>query len=143
MPSCKDECEELMSSVLPAAERMLIEHRAFHPFGSTLSVSGQIAQIGGWSTSVEPGPELIAEYEASFRDGAARGELRATALLQPVVVVPPGMAESQHAVSIRLDHHDDYSVVVTFPYRFSADGELVIEEPFAREGEHGIFSIRG
>jgi hypothetical protein len=140
--TCKDECEALMSAVLPIAERMLVEHRALRAFGSTLSAAGQITQVGGWSGDAEPAsPELVAEYEASFRDGALRGELKATALLEPVTVVPPGMVEPQNAVSIRLDHREDYSVVVTFPYRFSAAGELQIEEPFAAEGAHGIFEI--
>lgn len=140
MTSCKDECEALMSAVLPAAEQMLIEHHALQPFGSTLSADGQITQVGGWVASKGPAQAALdAEFETSFRDGAARGELKATALVQPVLVVPPGKDEQQAGVSIQLDHRDDYSVVVTFPYRFSSGGELVIEEPFAKEGEHAIF----
>ncbi len=140
MTSCKDECETLMSAVLPAAEQMLIEHHALQPFGSTLSADGQITQVGAWVAGSDPRtPELIADFETSFRDGAARGELKATALAQPVLTVPPGKDAPQAGVSIHLDHRDDYSVVVTFPYRFSSSGELVIEEPFAREGEHAIF----
>src|SRR5450432_1621269 len=140
MTSCKDDCEVLMSSVLPVAERSLLEHRAFRAFGSTLSADGRITQVGGWKDDAEPhGPALIAEFEHSFRDGALRGELKATALLEAVTVVPPGKSEPQDAVSIRLDHRDEYSVVVTFPYRFLPGGELEIDEPFAVAGEHGIF----
>jgi hypothetical protein len=140
MTSCKDDCEALMSSVLPVAERSLIEHHALRAFGSTLSASGQITQVGGWTDDAEPdGSALIAEFEQSFRDGAQRGELRATALLESVVVVPPGKSEPEAAVSIRLDHRDEYSVVVTFPYRFLPSGELEIDEPFAVAGDHGIF----
>src|SRR4051794_35909236 len=140
MPSCKDECEALMSSVLPVAERMLLEHRAVRPFGSTLFADGRIAQVGGWGAGAEPvTAELLAEFEHSFRDGARRGELKATALLEPVTIVPPGKSEPESAVSVRLDHRDAYSVVVTFPYRFSLTGELEIDEPFAVNGEYGIF----
>jgi hypothetical protein len=141
MASCKDDCEALMSSVLPVAEGMLLEHRTFHPFGSTLSADGRITQVGGWSESAASrAMDAIAEFETSFREGAARGELKATALLQPVTVVPPGKSEPEAAVAIRLDHRDEYSVVVTFPYRFSPNGELEIDEPFAVTGQHGIFS---
>jgi hypothetical protein len=141
MTRCKEECEALMSSVLPVAERMLLEQRALRPFGSTLSAADQITQIGGFSESTEPvSAELITEYERSFRDGAARGELKATALLESVSVVPPGKAEPEHAVAIRLDHRDDYSLVVTFPYRFLAGGELEFDEPFAVAGKHEIFA---
>jgi hypothetical protein len=138
--SCKDECEALMSSVLPAAERMLLEQRAFRPFGSTLSSDGEIRQVGGWVENAEPvSGQLIAELETSFRDGAARGELKATALLESVPIGPPSKSPSEDAIAIRLDHREDYSVVLTFPYRFSAAGELVIDEPFASEGVYGIF----
>jgi hypothetical protein len=141
MTSCKDECEALMSAVLPVAERMLLEQRALRPFGSTLSAADQITQIGGWSDSVEPvSVELVSEFEQGFRDGAARGELKATALVEPVSVVPPGKSEPEHAVSIRLDHRDDYSVVVTFPYRFLPSGELEFDEPFAVAGKNEIFA---
>lgn len=138
--SCKDDCEALMSAVLPECERMLIEHRAFRAFGSTLSADGRITQLGGWVDSSEPTSfELVVELEESFRDGALRGELKATALLQSVTVVPPGQSETQTAIAIRLDHRDDYSLVVTFPYRFSPAGELAIDEPFASEGAYEIF----
>jgi hypothetical protein len=138
--SCKDECEALMSAVLPVAERMLVEQRAFCPFGSTLSADGEIRQVGGWVGGAEPARAgLVAELETSFRDGAARGELTATALLEAVAIQSAGKGEPENAVAIRLDHRDDYSIVVTFPYRFSASGEVVIDEPFASEGEHGIF----
>jgi len=129
-----------MSSVLPIAEQMLIEHGSICPFGSTFVVDGQIARVGGWSESRSADrPALIAEFEAAFRDGAARGELIATALLESVSMVPPGKIAPEQAVSIRLDHRDDYSVVLAFPYRFSAAGELQIDEPFAADGSNGIF----
>ena len=129
-----------MSAVLPAAEEMLIEHRAIRPFGSTLSVDGRITQVGRWVDTAEPETaELVAQFERSFRDGAARGELNATALLEPVTVVPPGKSQPESAIAIRLDHRDHYSLVVTFPYRFLAAGELEIDEPFAADGGYGIF----
>jgi hypothetical protein len=141
MTHCKEECEALMSAVLPVAERMLLEQRALRPFGSTLSAADQITQIGGFHESAEPvSADLITEYERSFRDGAARGELKATALVESVSRVPPGKTASELAVSIRLDHRDDYSLVVTFPYRFQPSGELEFDEPFAVAGKNAIFA---
>jgi hypothetical protein len=137
MSRCKDDCEALMSAVLPVAEQMLTEHRALQPFGSTMSSAGQIVQVGGWNAEPRASSaEQVAEYEASFRDGASRGELRATALLHVVPAVAPTTGE---AVAVRLDHKDEYSIIVTFPYRFSEAGELVIEEPYAGVGESLIF----
>jgi hypothetical protein len=138
MSSCKDDCEALMSAVLPVAEQMLTEHRTLQPFGSTMSSSGQITQVGGFSSAATASSEeLVAQFAASFRDGAARGELRATALLHVVPAVAPSTGA---AVAVRLDHRDDYSIIVTFPYHFSEAGELVIEEPYGGIGERVIFA---
>ena len=140
MANCKDECELLMSAVLPVAEQMLTEHRALQPFGSTLSAADEIVQVGGWKTGmVSDAAAVIADFEDAFRDGARRGELKATALVASVSAAPPGSSSPQQAVAVHLDHRDDYSVVVTFPYRFTDGDELVIEEPYAAEGAHKIF----
>ncbi len=134
MASCKDDCEALMSEVLPIAEQLLTEHRSLPPFGSTMSNTGQIVRVGGYCA--EPSgshAELFAAYEASFRDGAARGEIKASALVLAT------SNDVQKAVAVHLDHSERYSLVVTFPFRFTESGELVIEEPFASPGEHRIF----
>ncbi len=135
MPSCKDDCEALMSDVLPVAEQRLTEQGALQPFGSTMSSAGQIVRIGGdGARTSASNAELIASFEASFRDGAARGEIRASAL-----VLANSDDVSQQAVTVRLDHVESYSLVVTFPFHFSPAGAIVIEEPFASPGEHRIF----
>jgi len=138
--SCKEECEALMSAVLPAAEQMLSEHHVLHPFGCTLSVDGRIVQVGGHSpASAADDTSSIAQFREAFRDGALRGELKATALAYSAEGAVPGKLASQRAVFVHLNHRDSYSIVVTFPYYFSAQGELVIEEPFANDGEHDVF----
>jgi hypothetical protein len=73
MANCKDECEALMSALLPVAEQMLSEHRVLRPFGCTLSVADQIVQVGGWEARpARDDAALIAEFRGAFRDGAAR-----------------------------------------------------------------------
>ncbi|HET7542474.1 MAG TPA: hypothetical protein VFK05_21540 [Polyangiaceae bacterium] len=136
--SCKDECEALMSALLPVAERILSEQRALRPFGCTLSMSDQIVQVGGFrpDTTLDDAT-LIAQFQESFRDGAARGELKATALSYSARARTK--TGTQDAVFVHLNHRDKYSIVVTFPYHFSADDELVIEEPFANDGENDVF----
>jgi len=144
MANCKDECEALMSALLPVAERVLSEQRALRPFGCTLSATDQIAQIGdgsgGSATAALNDAALIAQFRDSFRDGAARGELKATALSYSARSALPGKGAAQDAVFVHLNHRDNYSIVLTFPYHFAASGELVIEEPFANDGEHDVFS---
>jgi len=129
-----------MSALLPVAEQILSEQRVLRPFGYTLSASDQIVQVGGWGTAAAADDAtLIAQFRDSFRDGAARGELKATALSYSAKSSVPGEGAARDAVFVHLNHRDNYSLVVTFPYHFSAEGELVIEEPFANDGEYDVF----
>jgi hypothetical protein len=141
MANCKDECEALMSALLPVAEQLLSEHHVLRPFGYTLSANDQIVQVGGHGSAAEADDDsLIAQFRDAFRDGAARGELKATALAYSTRGTVPGKTAAQDAVFVHLNHRDKYSIVVTFPYHFSAAGELVIEEPFANDGAYDVFS---
>lgn len=142
MANCKDECEALMSALLPVAEGMLSEQRVLHPFGCTLSANDQIVRVGGsGAVAALDDATLIEQFKNSFRDGAARGELKATALCYSARSLVPGKAAPQEAVFVHLNHRDKYSIVVTFPYHFGAGGELVIAEPFANDGEYDVFDL--
>ena len=140
MASCKDDCEALMSALLPVAEQLLAERRVLRPFGCTLSAGDQIVQVGGHGSAASDDETLLAQYRDAFRDGAERGELKATALAYSARSAVPGKAAAQDAVFVHLNHRDKYSIVVTFPYHFNAAGELVIEEPFANDGAYDVFS---
>lgn len=129
-----------MSALLPVAEQMLSEQRALRPFGYTLSATDQIVQVGGFGVpSSADDVTLIAQFRETFRDGAVRGELKATALSYSGRSTVPGTGAARDAVFVHLNHRDNYSLVVTFPYHFGVEGELVIEEPFANDGEHDVF----
>jgi hypothetical protein len=141
MANCKDDCEALMSALLPVAEQRLGQERVLRPFGCTLSASDRIVQVGGHGPAATvDDATLIAQYRDAFRDGASRGELKATALAYTAPSAVPGKAAAQDAVFVHLNHRDQYSIVVTFPYYFNAAGDLVIEEPFANDGEYDVFS---
>jgi len=127
-----------MSALLPVAEQILSEQRTLRPLGCTLSIDDRIVQVGGFrQDSVADDATSIAEFRESFRDGAARGELKATALAYSARAKTS--QGTQDAVFVHLNHRDKYSLVVTFPYHFGTDGALVIEEPFANDGEYDVF----
>jgi hypothetical protein len=101
---------------------------------------GQISLTGAMTGDKQPNPaELIAALEQSFRDGARSGAYRATVLVVDMVVIPPGKTAKQDGIALRFDHRLGYSVIIGIPYSFSDKGELVLEEPFATEGEHRVF----
>ena len=141
MTDPKSECEKVMNSVLPFAEEMLTKHREFLPFGGTMSADGEIAQMAGWANDeYPPSAEVIDVLERGFRAGAQAGDYKATALVYDILTTPPGKEDKQDAIAIALDHRDNYSVIVIFPYSFTADDQLEIETPIAIQGKNKIFT---
>lgn len=140
METAQAECEQLLGAVLPFAQQMLEKHGGFHPFGGTLSESGEIAHTAGWTGEEHPHSlDVIDLLKRRFREGAKVRQYRATALVFDIRTIPPGKQVKQDAIAVALDHRDKYSVSVIFPYSLGSGGRLLIEEPFAVPGEHKIF----
>ena len=141
MPTPKEECEDLMSAVMPHAEELLTKHGEFLPFGATLSPSDEVILAAAYTGQEQPPSlDLIRLLEEGFRRGAAEAKYKATALVYDVRVVPPKKAEKQDAIAVRLDHRDRYAVVVYYPYVLSASGVPSLEAPFATAVDAPIFA---
>jgi hypothetical protein len=141
MTTPKQDCEALMNAVLPFGKQLPLRTRELLPFGGTMSAFGEVAQVAGWTGDERPpSRQIIALLNGGFRDGAALGKYRATALVYDIRVVPPGSTEKQDAIAVNLDHRDGYSVVVVFPYTISDLGALVLGPPFAKAGAAVIFN---
>ena len=141
MSDPKSECEGLLGAAVPFARQMLEEHREFYPFAVVLTAEGEISQVGAATEDEQPeSREVMALLEDVLRNDAATGELRATAIAYDVMIEPPGKETPQDAIAVALDHKEDYSVVVVFPYSFAEDGTLNLEDPFAMDGERRIFA---
>jgi hypothetical protein len=135
----KQECDVLLNVVVPFARQMLSQHHAFFPFGATMSPSGKVSRTEP-PAGDEPPRELVAMIEQGFIDGAQQGLYKATALALDVKTIPPGRKERQNAIEVRLDHRDNYSVRVVFPYSYSLSGELAFDSPSAVPGDQKIFA---
>src|ERR1041384_4233756 len=100
MTTPKQDCEALMNAVLPFGKQMLSRTRELFPFGGTMSVFGEVAQVAGFSGAERPPPrQVIALLNGGFRDGAALGKYRATALVYEICIVPPGSTEKRAAIA--------------------------------------------
>lgn len=139
MSNAKQDAETLMNSALPFAEKMLSEHGEFFPFGEAMKPSGEIVSVGA-DSGVEhpPSQEVIDILKSAFRSAAAENEYIATAIVYDALTIPPGGEEKTDAVAVALDHRDDYSVVVFFPYHLT-DGTVEFQPPFASKGAGDIF----
>jgi hypothetical protein len=128
-----------MNSALPFAEQMLNTHGEFIPFGGAMRPDGQFVSIAGYDGSEHPkSVEVIALMKEGIIAAARKGEYKATAIVYDVRVKLPSIEEKSDAIAVSLNHRDNYSVIVLFPYKIDA-GKLILGTAFAQKGEADIF----
>lgn len=143
MSTPKSRCEELLNAVLPFARKMLSEHGESFPFGASMKPDGEITQAGAYDGREHPPSQpLIDLLRQGFRADARNGAIIASATVYDVRTIPPGATSKTDAVAVELDHRDNYSVVVLFPYALSAR-TVQFAPAFAHEGKFEIFCQHG
>ena len=136
----KEELDELMSDILPFAQKMLSEHGEFFPYGGVITSKGEIVHIGASDGDEHPpSQKLIDLLTESFQAQAKAGAYRATAIVSDVRVKPPSSEQKTDAVQINLDHAEGLSVECFLPYEIKGNREVVYGEMFAQKGSARIF----
>src|SRR6185312_16353105 len=117
MPDPKSDAEILMNAALPFAEKMLAEHSAFFPYGAAMKDNGEIVNVAGYDGQQHPpAQEIIDLLYTELRKDASKGTYKATAIVYDVRVTPPGKTAITDAIAIALEHRENYSAIVVFPY---------------------------
>lgn len=139
MAAPNEDAEALLHSVLDLAGQMLSEYGEFYPYGGAMRPDGEIVSVAAETGDDRPpSQELIDLLKAGLREGAQKGDFKATAIVFDVLVTPPGADSKSDAIAVAIDHRDDYSVVIVLPYTLD-QGELVLGETFVQTGADDIF----
>jgi hypothetical protein len=133
--TAQGDLDGLLDAVLPFAEQQLERHGEFFPYGSTVSVEGQIAFV-----AADPGvgelPEshvlLDALYEAAR---SSADDVRAVAFVADV-----RLAGGSDAVRVQLEHKDGPVLVVLLPYSQAGAGlgDTITFGPMSVSTGHGV-----
>ena len=133
------DCEALINSVLPFAEQMLTTYGEFIPFGGAMRPNGQIVSIAGYDGKEHPrSVDVIALMKEGFVAAARKGEYMATAIVYDVRVKLHSTEEKSDAIAVSLNHRDDYSIIILFPYKIDS-GKLFLGTALAQKGDADIF----
>jgi hypothetical protein len=133
------DCQTLLNSVLPFAYQMLTQHGAFYPFGGAMQPDGKIAAVGADIGTERPDAREMAGFlKGAFTAAAKKGEYKATALVTDTTFTYSSTGKKTDAISVSLDHRDNYSMVVIIPYRLDA-GKLIAETAIAQKGAGDVF----
>lgn len=140
MKSPKEETEALLDELLPLAKKMLSAHGEFYPYGGFISRNGDIVHVSAKGQSDHPSSrELIDILRTKFRKDAAIKYYRATGIVYDVRVCPPGASKKTDAIQVCLDHKENYSAEVFYPYKILLNGVLKLGDVFAQQGENLTF----
>ena len=107
-------------------------------------MSGEASFLAATSEDEHPSAQkVIEELEHSFVHGAKSGKYKATGMASMVTIKNSDTGEKEDALCVNLDHKDNYSVKITFPYKITKKlfGKSIVEifSPTAMKGDGKIF----
>lgn len=138
--TAEQDCERLVTEFLPLAVAQLQTHGGFYPFAGVLTPEGKTSALQVPVESDQPHPSEVVEATiAALRRNAAARAIHAAVVFADARVLLPGCTEQSDAVQARLDHRDDYSAILFFPYTIT-DGKVALGKSFVAAGTHEIFS---
>jgi len=132
--------DTVLNALLPFAQQMLDKHGEFHPFGASMTVSGDVSLTAGMPESETADSAIVIEMLTSaFRQQARNELIRATGICFDSRVVPPGASEKVDAICSRLEHLNGETAEVFLPYTKGWLGRLKYGNLFASKGDAQIF----
>ena len=135
----KEQCEELMSKLLPFAEDQLKKHREFYPFGAVMLMDGSVEFTDHFDGNEHPNSkDVIEKLNQIHKELASEGNIKASGIVWNAGVTSPD-GKPLDAIIVSLEHKDDYSVVVGVPYKIGLFKKITFGSIFAMEGKHDIF----
>jgi hypothetical protein len=139
--SPKQESETLLNALLPFAEKMLREHGEFYPFGGYMKPDGTIVEVGAADPDTDrpKSKDLIYVLRSSLQELAQRHECKAVGIVFDVTVTLPNSDHKSDAIQVCVEHVEDYSAEVFFPYQI-VENEVVYGETFAQRGKAEVFA---
>ncbi|WP_336986124.1 hypothetical protein [Altererythrobacter aquiaggeris] len=137
--SREDETNQLVDDGIGFAEDLLVKHGEFLPYGMVMKLDGATQFVAADTGEEQPASQdAIDALRAIFQTMAKDGAIRCSAVFHDVKTKLPDSGEDADAIAAAIDHIDDYSVTVLYPYQVM--GEQVGYAPcFAVAGKGGIF----
>jgi len=132
--------DTVLNALLPFAQQMLVKHGEFHPFGASMTVSGEVSLAAGMpETEKSESTTVIETLTFGFRQQATDGLIRAMGICFDSRVVPPGASEKVDAICSRLEHMNGESAEVFLTYKKGWFGRVKYGSLFASKGDSQIF----
>lgn len=110
------DADDLVRNGLRFAERALKDAGGVSPFALVMAADGRVSRLQPAVRRKMPSPrELLDELEATLRERAREGELRAVAVISDVVIALPEGGES-NAIHVTWEHRSGVCADLYVPY---------------------------
>jgi hypothetical protein len=137
-----EDSQRLMNELLPMAKMLLERYGEFFPMGAEIGAEGELQQVAAPEGIDQTNTLALAELlRQTFIIRAEQGELRASAIIQDLMVLESSAERRADAVSIEIEHFTGYNVTIIVHYKRVAD-RITFGAPFVTEGVYRIFPRR-
>ena len=136
--SPKEQCEELLNSILPHAEVLLEKNHEFYPIGEVLNIDGAVSATAFYDENEFPeSNEVIKKLTEVHKELAKQEKILVSGIAWNAGITSNG--KNEDAIIVSLEHKDGYSVVIGRTYKLGLFKKLKLGEIFAMEGKHNVF----
>lgn len=132
--------EQLLKALIPFAQQMLSKQGDYYPFGSSIGLDGNIAQISTFDGNEHPSyPRVIEQLTKVIRQKITNGEIKAAGICYDIRTFPPGQTKKTDAIFIGLEHQSGEAVEVCLLYKKGLLGKITYGELFAGSRDRQFF----
>ena len=134
----KEQCEELLNSILPHAQALLEKKHEFYPIGEVLSKDSAVSVTAFYDDNEFPeSAEVIKKLTEIHKELGKQDGILVSGIAWNAGITSNGKKED--AIIVSLEHKDGYSVVIGRTYKMSLFHRIKFGELFALEGKHDVF----
>jgi len=133
------EIHRLLDALTKLAAQFLQDEETFPPSGATLGADDQVSLVKPFDREGYEAPEMqVGLLQASFRQAAGKGEIRACAFCLDVQVQDPNTDQETEAILVSIETEAGEAMDIFVPY--TRTPELELGRPFAGEREARVFA---
>ncbi|MCR5602624.1 MAG: hypothetical protein K6G27_02845 [Lachnospiraceae bacterium] len=137
--TAKEECEELLNHILPAAEDLLRKNKEFYPVGAVLNNDNSVSFTATLEEGDFPDSEsVISHLTEAHKTMAGNGEIKASGIAWNATITE-GAGKKRDAIIVSLEHKENYSVIIGEPYSMNVFKKLHFDIVFAQAGKNDIW----
>ena len=137
--SPKEECEILLSELLPFGQSLLKKNNEFYPYAAVMNTDSTTKMLAFYDGNEFPDSnELIGSFTKICRQSAENGEIKVSGIAWNGSIAVDN-DKKVDAIVVSLEHRAAYSALIALPYKKGLFNKYTFGDITAMEGKRDIF----